>query len=52
MLGSMRSPLPIDNAVYAETHYDTETLLKILIVRLIDQVGYGYSGIRIAVKAE
>lgn len=50
--GSMRSPLRIDVALYVETHYDTETLLKILTVRLLDQVGYDYSGIRIAVKAE
>ena len=38
----MRSPLCIGNALYAETHYDAESLLKIFIVQILDQVGYGY----------
>ena len=50
--GKMRSPLKIDRALYAETHYDTETLLKILITRILEVVGYDYSGIRIAVQNE
>lgn len=48
--GTMRSPVKIDRALYAETHYDTETLLKILTTRILSVVGYDYSGIRIAVK--
>lgn len=50
--GKMRSPLKIDRALYAETHYDTETLLKILVTRILEAVGYDYSGIRIAVQNE
>lgn len=50
--GKMRSPVKIDEALYVETHYDTETLLRILTERLLDVIGYDYSKIRIAVKAE
>lgn len=50
--GKMRSPLKIDEALYVETHYDAETLLRILTTRILDEVGYDYSGIRIAVQAE
>lgn len=48
--GTMRSPVKIDRALYAETHYDTETLLKILTTRILTAVDYDYTGIRIAVK--
>ena len=47
--GKMRSPVKIAEALYVETHYDTETLLRILTTRILDAVGYDYSGIRIAV---
>lgn len=50
--GKMRSPIKIDEALYVETHYDAETLLRILTTRILDKVGYDYSGIRIAVQAE
>ena len=50
--GKMRSPVKIDEALYVETHYDTETLLRILTTRILDEVGYDYSKIRIAVRAE
>lgn len=50
--GKMRSPLKIAEALYVETHYDTETLLRILTTRILDEVGYDYSGIQIAVRAE
>lgn len=50
--GKMRSPIKIDEALYVETHYDAETLLRILTTRILDAVGYDYSGIRIAVQAE
>ena len=48
--GNMRSPLRIDNKLYMETHYDTETLLKILMTRILDAVGYDYSGISVAIR--
>lgn len=47
---NMRSPLRIDNKLYMETHYDTETLLKILMTRILDAVGYDYSGISVAIR--
>lgn len=50
--GKMRSPVKIDEALYVETHYDAETLLRILTTRILDEVGYNYSKIRIAVKTE
>ena len=48
----MRSPVQIDEALYVETHYDTETLLRILTTRILDEVGYDYSKIKIAVRVE
>lgn len=48
--GRMRSPVRIDRALYVETHYDTETLLRILTTRILAAVEYDYSGIRIAVR--
>ena len=50
--GNMRSPVQIDKALYVETHYDTETLLRILTTRILDEVGYDYSKIKIAVRVE
>lgn len=50
--GKMRSPIKIDEALYVETHYDAETLLRILTLRILDEVGYDYSKIQIAVKTE
>jgi len=50
--GRMRSPVKIDEALFVETHYDAETLLRIMTTRILDEVGYDYSGIQIAVKAE
>ena len=50
--GKMRSPVQIDEALYVETHYDAETLLRILTTRILDAVGYDYSKMQIAVKTE
>lgn len=50
--GKMRSPVKIDEALYVETHYDAETLLRILTTRMLDEVDYDYSKIQIAVKTE
>ncbi len=48
--GNMRSPVKIDKYLYLETHYDTETLLRILTTRILDAVQYDYSGISIAIR--
>lgn len=50
--GRMRSPVQIDRSLYAETHYDTETLLRIMTTRILDAVAYDYSGIRVALKED
>lgn len=46
----MRSPLEIDKYLFVETHYDTESLLRILTTRILDAIGYDYSGIHIAIR--
>jgi hypothetical protein len=46
----MFRPLEIDKNLYAETHYDTATLLRILLHRILDEVGFDYSDISVAVK--
>ena len=48
--GTMRSPLQIDENLYVETHYDTETLLRILTTRILNPVDYDYSKISIAIR--
>lgn len=46
----MRSPLKICNELYIETHYDTETLLNILMTRVLSPIGYDYSNIIITIR--
>lgn len=50
--GKMRSPVKISEALFVETHYDAETLLRILTTRILDEVGYDYSKLQIAVRTE
>ena len=50
--GKMRSPAKITDALYVETHYDTETMLKILLTRILAPVNYDYSNIKIMIQAE
>ena len=47
---NMRSPYMISENLYMETHYDTETLLRILTTRILDVVGYDYRHISIAIR--
>lgn len=46
----MRSALKVDNGIFIETHYDTESLLRILTTKILDAVAYDYSGIIIIIK--
>ena len=48
--GKMYRPFQIDKRLYVETHYDTESLLRILLHRILDEVGFDYSGISVGVK--
>jgi len=47
---SMRSPMMIDENLYVETHYDTETLLRTVMTRILDVVGYDYNNIMVAIR--
>ena len=46
----MRSPVKIDENLFIETHYDTETLLRTTMMRVLDVVGYDYGGITVAIR--
>lgn len=46
----MRSPIKIDRGLYMESHYDTESLLRIMKTRILDAVGYDYRGIQVAIR--
>ena len=46
----MRSPLQIEENLFMETHYDTETLLNILTTRILSPIGYDYSAISVTVR--
>lgn len=48
----MRSPVEIAEGLVAETHYDTETLLKIMTTRLLKPAGYDYGGVTIMIRNE
>ena len=46
----MTRPLKIDEGLYGETHYGSQTLMHILCKRILDYTGFDYSGIKIALK--
>ena len=45
----MDAPLKIDEGIYFESKFDTETLLKALTERVLKPIGYDYSHIRIKI---
>ena len=45
----MRSPIELDKNLYIETHYDTESLIKLLL-EILNDVSYDFSNIRIVIK--
>ncbi len=45
----MRSPLEIDDNLFIETHYDTETLIKLLL-QILEEISYEYNDIQIVIK--
>jgi hypothetical protein len=47
---NMRSPFEIGTKLYIETHYDTETLMRILLSRVLSEINYDYSIISVAVR--
>ena len=48
----MLRPFQIDEALWVETHYDTESLMRVLLHRILDEVGFDYSKISVAVRNE
>ena len=46
----MRRPFQIDKKMFAETHYDTESLMRVLLHRILDEVGFDYSNISVGVR--
>ena len=46
----MQSPRKIAENLYMETNYDAETLMRILITRILDAVDYDYSDISVATR--
>ena len=49
-LVGMDQPMQIYDQLWMETKYDTETLLKVLMFRIFNVVGYDYSGVRIVLR--
>jgi len=49
-LDNMRSPYMISENLYMETHYDTETLIRVLTSRILDAVGYDYRHVNVAIR--
>lgn len=47
---NMRSPLKLCDNLYMETHYDTETLLNVLTIRILGAIQYDYSAIQVTIR--
>lgn len=45
----MRSAIKLDDNLYIETHYDTETLMRFLL-QILSDINYDFSNIKIALK--
>lgn len=46
---NMRSPIELCDNLYIETHYDTETLMNLLIT-ILDEIRYDYTQINVVIK--
>ncbi len=46
----MNQPRQVYDGLWMETKYDTETLLNVLMTRILDVVGYDYSRVRIVIR--
>lgn len=45
----MRSPLKICDDLFIETHYDTESLIKLLL-EILEEISYDYNEIQVVIK--
>lgn len=48
--GNMDHPLKIGEGLYLESKYDTQTLLYVLVERVLPPIGYDPIGIRIVLR--
>ncbi len=48
----MRRPLKVDEGIFCELHYGTETLLHILTIRILKPARFDYSNIKIAIRGD
>ncbi|MBQ9112917.1 MAG: hypothetical protein IJY08_04975 [Clostridia bacterium] len=46
---NMRSPMQLGKNLFMETHYDTETLINIMIKKILLPIGYDYSNITVTI---
>ncbi len=46
---NMKRPLKLMDDLFIETHYDTESLIKLLL-QILDAIGYNYRDIQVVVK--
>jgi len=49
-IDNMRSPIEIEEGLYMESHYDTESLLRILTTRILEPIKYDYSTISVVIR--
>lgn len=45
----MRKPLKLSDNLYLETHYDTETLMNLLL-QILNDISYDYNDIKVAIR--
>ena len=46
----MNAPLEIDEGLYFEGKFDSEYMMKMLTKRILDRIGYDYSGITVTLR--
>ena len=46
----LENPMRIGDGIYMECRYDTETLLRLMMKRIFDVIGYEYADIKIKVR--
>ena len=46
----MRTPIKLTDELYFESHYDTQTLLTIVITKILQPLGYRYETIQVCIQ--
>ena len=47
---NMRSAIKVDEGIFMESHYDTESLLRIMVTRILAPIRFDYEGINIIIR--